>query len=90
MLWYHVNMGKIQLNAGDRIYWEITDSLGRKFQGIGYIDENVTFQWLENFAHGLSKPVRIDIKKIEDERKVYLLAPATAEPIPTQEVGKSN
>jgi hypothetical protein len=83
-------MGKIQLNAGDRIYWEITDSLGRKFQGIGHIDENITFQWLENFAHGLSKPVRIDIKKIEDESKVYLLAPATTEPIPTQEVGKSN
>ena len=90
MLWYHVNMGKSQFNRGDRIYWAITDSLGRTFHGIGYIDENITFQWLEDLADGLSKPVRIDIKKIEEQSNIHFLAPAPAEPIPIQEVGKGN
>ena len=90
ILWYHLGMDKVKFNSGDKIYWEITDSLGRKFQGIGYIDEDVTLQWLENFAKRMSKPVWIDIKKIEDGKEIYFLTPITTEPSPAQEVGKGN
>ena len=83
-------MGRTQLHAGDRIYWEITDSQGRKFYGIGYIDENAAFPWLEDFASRLSKPVRIDIKKLEAASTVHFLEPDASEPLPTQRVGKSN
>jgi len=83
-------MERIEFNSGDKIYWEITDSLGRKFQGIGYIDEDVTLEWLKDFAGKMSKPVWIDIKKIEDGKEVYLLTPITAKPLPIQEVGKNN
>ena len=90
ILWYHLVMDKARFSSGDKIYWEITDSLGRKFQGIGYLDQNVTFQWLEDFAKKMCKPVWIDIKKIEEGKDIYLLTPVTEQVSPAQEVGKEN
>lgn len=73
ILWYHLLMDQSDIKDGDRIYWEITDSLGRIFHGIGRIGETISMERLEEIAKRLSKPVCIGIAKIDEGKEVHLL-----------------